>query len=36
MKKSTILLGVGNCGSQIASLGAKKYSSLFDAICINS
>jgi len=36
MKKSIIILGVGNCGNQVASLAVKKYPELFDAIAINS
>ena len=36
MKKMTILFGIGNAGNQVASLAAKKYPDLFDAICINS
>lgn len=35
-KKRIAIIGVGNCGSQVAALAEKKYSTLFDCIYINS
>lgn len=36
MKKQIALIGIGNAGNQIAYLGAKSYSEIFDCIYINS
>ena len=36
MSKKIALLGVGNCGSQVAQLGEFKYPELFDSIYINT
>lgn len=36
MKKKTTIIGVGNCGSQIALLAEKLYSPLFDCVYINT
>lgn len=35
-KKSFALIGIGNCGSQVANLAEKKYPTLFDCIYINT
>lgn len=35
-KKKVVVLGIGNCGSQIAALAAKKYPEIFDSVYINS
>ena len=35
-KKDVAIIGVGNCGSQIALLAEKKYPTLFDAVYINT
>lgn len=35
-RKKIVLIGIGNCGNQIAYLGEKKYPDLFDAIYINT
>ena len=34
--KSFVLIGIGNCGSQVANLAEKKYPTLFDCIYINT
>ncbi len=34
--KKTAIVGIGNCGSQVAWLAEKKYGSLFDCIYINT
>ena len=34
--KNVMLIGVGNCGSQVACLGEKLYPTLFDAMYINT
>lgn len=36
MTKSIAIIGIGNCGSQIANLAFKKYPDLFDVVYINS
>ena len=36
MSKKIVLIGVGNCGGQVASLAERKYTDLFDAVYINS
>ena len=36
MEKKIAIIGVGNCGSQVALLAEKRYSELFDCIYINS
>ena len=36
MKKDHVIIGVGNCGSQIAWAAEKKYPDLFDCIYVNS
>lgn len=36
MNKKIVLVGVGNCGGQVAALAERKYSDLFDAVYINS
>lgn len=36
MNKKIVLVGVGNCGGQVAALAEKKYPDLFDAVYINS
>lgn len=36
MEKKIAILGVGNCGSQIANLAEEKYPDLFDCVYINS
>ena len=36
MNKSIAIIGIGNCGCQIANLAFKKYPELFDVIYINS
>lgn len=36
MDKKTVVIGIGNCGSQVADLAGKKYSEIFDTICINT
>lgn len=36
MEKKIAIIGVGNCGSQVALLAEKKYSELFDCIYINT
>jgi|GEM_PF-2454898 len=36
MEKKIVIVGVGNCGSQIANLAERKYPELFDCIYINS
>lgn len=36
MDKKFVIVGVGNCGSQIANLAVSKYPELFESICINS
>lgn len=35
-EKTIGLIGVGNCGSQVAYLGERKYSTLFDSVYINT
>ena len=35
-RKRATIIGIGNCGNQIASLAERKYHSLFNAIYINS
>lgn len=35
-QKKIAIVGVGNCGSQVAALAEKKYSTLFDCIYINT
>lgn len=35
-KKKVVLIGIGNCGNQIAYLGETKYPDLFDAVYINT
>ncbi|MCM1215437.1 MAG: hypothetical protein NC548_13070 [Lachnospiraceae bacterium] len=34
--KKVVIIGVGNCGSQVANLAEKKYPDLFDAVYINT
>lgn len=36
MEKKIAIIGVGNCGSQVANLAEKKYGELFDTVYINS
>lgn len=36
MKKKFVLIGIGNCGSQVVNLAEKKYPTLFDTIYINT
>ncbi len=36
MSKTISIIGVGNCGCQVANLASKKYSELFDAVFINT
>lgn len=36
LEKKIAIIGVGNCGSQVAALGSRKYPSLFDSIYINT
>lgn len=36
MDKNIAIIGVGNCGSQVANLAEKKYPHLFDSVYINS
>lgn len=36
MKKKMAIVGVGNCGSQVAFLAEQKYSELFDCVYINT
>ena len=36
MNKKIAIVGVGNCGSQVAALAEKKYPELLDSIYINS
>ena len=36
MSKKVAIIGVGNCGSQVANLAEKKYGTLFDCIYINT
>lgn len=36
MTKQNVIVGIGNCGSQVANLAEKTYPELFDAIYINS
>lgn len=36
MSKKIMIVGIGNCGSQVAALAEKKYPELVDAIYINS
>lgn len=36
MNKSAVIIGIGNCGSQVANLAEKTYPELFDTIYINS
>lgn len=36
MDKKVVIVGVGNCGSQVANLAEKKYPTLFDCIYINT
>lgn len=35
-EKNIAIIGVGNCGGQVAYLGEKKYSTIFDSIYINT
>ena len=35
-KKKVAIIGVGNCGGQIAYLAEKKYPELFDTVYINT
>lgn len=35
-KKSFVLIGIGNCGSQVANLAERKYPTLFDCVYINT
>lgn len=34
--KKVVLIGIGNCGSQVAALAEKKYDRLFDCVYINT
>lgn len=36
MDKKIVIIGIGNCGSQIANLANKKYPELFDTVYINT
>lgn len=36
MEKKIAIIGVGNCGGQVANLAEKKYSTIFDSIYINT
>ena len=36
IKKNSVIIGVGNCGSQIAWLAEQKYPELFDTVYINT
>lgn len=36
MEKKVVIVGVGNCGSQVANLAEKKYPTIFDCIYINT
>lgn len=36
IEKKIAIIGIGNCGNQIANLAEKKYGDLFDAVYINS
>ena len=36
MKKQIVIIGIGNCGGQVANLAEKRYPELFDTIYINS
>lgn len=36
MEKKIAIVGVGNCGSQVASLAEKKYSEIIDSVYINT
>lgn len=36
MEKKIAIIGVGNCGGQVANLAEKKYSTLFDSVYINT
>lgn len=36
IEKSIAIIGIGNCGSQVAALAEKKYPELFDTVYINS
>lgn len=36
MDKKIVVIGIGNCGSQVADLAGKKYGEIFDTICINT
>ena len=36
MEKKIVIVGVGNCGSQVASLAQTKYPELFDCVYINT
>jgi len=36
LEKKAVIIGIGNCGSQVANLAEKKYSDLFDCVYINS
>ena len=34
--KKVVIIGLGNCGSQVANLAEEKYPELFDCIYINT
>lgn len=36
MEKKIVVIGVGNCGSQVAYLAVNKYPEIFDYVCINT
>ncbi|MCM1234018.1 MAG: hypothetical protein NC489_28270 [Ruminococcus flavefaciens] len=36
VNKKVVIVGVGNCGSQVANLAEKKYPDLFDSVYINT